>query len=46
MEFQCKTEKMAYLINGAGRSKTKPHPYLFAMYKHNSKGIKGSGLNN
>lgn len=46
MEFQGKTEKMVYLINGAGRPRIKPDPYLFAMYKHNSKGIKGSGLNN
>lgn len=44
MEFQCRTEKMAYLINGAGISRAKLG--LFATYKHNSKGIKGSGLNN
>lgn len=46
MEFQCKTEKAAYLINGAGIPRTKLDHYLFATYKHNSKGITGSGLNN
>lgn len=37
--------KDAYLINGAGISRAKLGHYLFATYKHNSKGIKGSGLN-
>lgn len=45
MGFQCKIEKMVYLVNDIGISRTKHNYYLSLYININSKGIKGSELN-